>query len=131
MNKKNKQNTIIIVLISIIVIILIFLIVSLFTIRKNIHQITGDDIIDITPKEKTFDFETFQNSLLKNIETNQDSIAAIYAQKNIEIIDDSVNEQESKKQETKIETIKTLQGNGIIISPDGYIISNQHVLEDI
>jgi len=46
---------------------------------------------------------------LKNIETNQDSIAAIYAQKNIEIIDDSVNEQESKKQETKIETIKTLQ----------------------
>ncbi len=131
MNKKNKQNTIIIVLISIIVIILIFLIVSLFTIRKNIHQITWDDIIDITPKEKTFDFETFQNSLLKNIETNQDSIAAIYAQKNIEIIDDSVNEQESKKQETKIETIKTLQWNGIIISPDGYIISNQHVLEDI
>lgn len=123
------------------VILLIFLILKINRLEYNIEIITGQEIVDITPNKKKFDLSLFQENLLNWIEENKPSIVWIYSQKDIEIFEDNINSNETKKldsyninpknQKSKIETIKTLQWNGIIISKDWYIITNKHVVKDL
>lgn len=137
---KNKILTTTLSLFGIaIVILLIFLILKTNKLQYNLEMITGQEIVDITPKQKDFDLTLFQEKLLNWIENNKSSIVWIYAKKEIELLADSQNTDDIKEWEitnidikkSKIETIKTLQWNGIIISEDWYIITNQHVVEDL
>ncbi len=93
--------------------------------QNKLWLITGESIIDITPSQKEFDFKFFQESLIKNLDKLDDSIAAIYVQKNIEIIQETED-----SQNVVIESIKRLEWNGIIITNDGYILTNKHVVQD-
>jgi len=130
---KTKINTIITSsLISIIVILLIFLLFQTNRLKNKIQIITWEDIIDITPNNQTFDLKLFQNSLSNAISNNKNSIVWIYATKNIEIPNNSESKEwsDEKINNSEFKTIKTLQWNWIVVSDDGYIITNQHVVDD-
>lgn len=123
---KNKIWKIIISICLILMIALsIFLILKTNKLQYNIQLITWKDIVDITPSKEQFDLKIFEDNLIESIESNRKSIVSIYWQKNIEIINE-----EDDMQDTKVETIKSIQWNGIIISNDWYIITNQHVVQD-
>lgn len=125
--KKNKLRIIITsILWAIIIILLIFLILRTNKLKHNIEIITWKDLVDITPSKETFNLSLFQESLIASIKNNKESIAWIYATKNIEIIDES-----GKTQQTNIKSTKILQWNGIVISNDGYILTSQHVVGDL
>ncbi len=126
MNKNKLQIVITGTIWVIIVILLIFLILRTNKLKYNIEVITWEDLVDITPIEKVFDLNWFQNGLIKNIKSTDKSIVSIYAQKTIEILNES-----DDTQKITIETIKTIQWNGIIISNDWYIITNKHVVGDL
>ncbi len=126
MKKNNIINIAIGILSTIIAILLIFLILKTNKLQYNIEAITWQDLVDITPTKKNFDLALFQESLIKNIKNTEQSIVWIYQQKTIELL----NEDEDNTQTAKIETTKILKWNGIIISNDWYIITNQHIVED-
>ncbi len=124
--KKNKiLNIINYIIICIVLILLIFLILKTNKLKHNIQLISWEDLVDITPQEKSFDLTLFQEAISKNIEKQKDSIIWIYEEKNIELFEESEEEQK-----TTIKTVKSLQWNGIIISKDWYIITNKHVVEN-
>jgi len=133
MNKKQINTIITNSITAIVIILLIFLLFQTNTLKNKIKIITWEDIIDITPNNKTFDLNLFQNSLSSAINNNKNSIVWIYATKNIEIPNNNKSEKytENKKiNNSEFRTIKTLQWNWIIVSDDWYIITNQHVVND-
>jgi len=131
---KNKILTIALSLFGVtITILLIFLILKTNKLQYNFEMITGQDIVDITPIKKEFDLNLFQDNLINSIEKNKSIVVWIYAQKEIELFEDNIDSDKPTTEKTKstIETIKTLQWNWIIVSNDGYIITNQHVVENL
>lgn len=124
--KQQKINTTIIIFVFVILIIsFLFLLNQNRKLQNILWQIQWDHTVDITPKNNNFDLEIFQNSINKSISQNYESIVWIYANKNIEYLNES-----SGSQKNTIETIKTLQWNGIIITEDWYILTNQHNVND-
>ena len=62
---------------------------------------------------------------------------AIYAKKSIEIFqeweelqEDSKEDSQENSQKVSIETVSKLEGNGIILTNDWYILTNKHVVQD-
>lgn len=124
--KKNKITKIIITsAIGIVIVLLVFLILKTNKLQNRVEIITWDDVVDITPFQKEFDFKLFQESLINIIENQEKSLVAIYAKKNIEILQENED-----LQEMVIETTNKLQWNGIVISNDGYILTNKHVVQE-
>lgn len=86
-----------------------------------------NNLINITPTEKTSDLELLQKSIKSNLNATHNSIAAIYSKQKIW----SVIENENWDAEnTQIETIEKLEWNAIVISNDWYMITNKHVVAD-
>ena len=130
MNKNKLQTTIVSATWGILAILLIFLILKTNKLQYNIELMTWEDLVDITPIQKDFDLNLFQDSLIQNITDTKESIVWIYEQRNIKLLNEDTDNN-SNIQTTNIETIKTLKWNWIIISNDGYILTNQHVVEDL
>jgi S1-C subfamily serine protease len=130
MNKAKIQTIAISITWCIMATLLIFLILKTNKLQYNLEVITWEDLIDITPIQKVFDLTLFQESFLKNIKDTEQSIVWIYEQKSIELLNENIDEN-GEIQTTNIETVKVLQWNWIIISNDGYIITNKHVVEDL
>jgi S1-C subfamily serine protease len=130
MNKTKIQTITMSITWCIMALLLIFLIIKTNKLQYNLEIITWEDLVDITPIQKEFDLTLFQESFIKKIKKTEQSIVWIYEQKTIELLNENTQEN-NEIQTTKIETVKTLQWNWIIISNDGYIITNKHVIEDL
>lgn len=124
--KNNKTKIIVISIIGFIIIsLLTFLLLKVNKLQNKISFITGEDMVDITDYQQNFDFKLFEESMLRNISKQEKLIAAIYIKKNIEIL-----EEWNSGQNVIIETINKLEGNGIVLTNDGYILTNKHVIQE-
>ncbi|HPC34588.1 MAG TPA: S1C family serine protease [Candidatus Absconditabacterales bacterium] len=94
-------------------------------IENKMQVITGEDIVDITEYQRDVDFKLFEESILKNIGDLDQNIVAIYAKKSIEIVEEGEDGPNSI-----IETTNKLEGNGVVLTNDGYILTNKHVVQD-
>ncbi len=130
MNKNRLKTIIVSATWGILAILLIFLIFKTNKLQYNLELITWEDLVDITPIQKDFDLNLFQDNLIQNIANTKESIVWIYEQRNIKLLNEDTDNN-FDTQTTSIETIKTLKWNWIIISNDGYILTNQHVVENI
>ena len=127
---KNKTKIITISIFSLIIVgMLVFLLIKLNKLQDKVSIITWEDIVDITPDQKDFDFKLFEESLIKNLWELENNIVAIYANKTIEILQEW-NEDESEPQKAVMETINKLEWNGIVLTNDWYILTNKHVAQD-
>ncbi|MCK9466968.1 MAG: S1C family serine protease [Candidatus Absconditabacterales bacterium] len=123
---KNKTISIILsILLITTIVVLSFLILKVNKLQSKILFITGEDLVDITEYQKDFDFKLFEETSLKNLGELDKSIVAIYAKKNIEIVEDGEDGPQSI-----IETSNKLEGNGVLLTHDGYILTNKHVVQD-
>jgi S1-C subfamily serine protease len=123
---KNKIGSIILtMLMSVITLLVLLLMIKISKLETKISIITWEDIVDITQHQKDFDFKLFEESILKNLWELDKNIVAIYAKKNIEIVEDGENWPQSI-----IETSNKLEWNGIVLTNDWYILTNKHVVQD-
>ena len=135
---KNKYKIIVSSTISIIIIIFFTLtFLKLNKLQNKVNTITWEDIVDITQYQKDFDFKLFEDSIIKNLWELDNNIVAIYAKKSIEIFqeweelqEDSKEDSQENSQKVSIETVSKLEGNGIILTNDWYILTNKHVVQD-
>lgn len=117
------------VAISVIVASIFFLIgrIIFFCQIKNLQKspITDNDLINISWEDKNIDIQSFQNTIVKSIESNKENVVAIAAETEISLI----TENQVPNKETITKKIVN-KWNGIIVSKDGYIITNKHVVQE-
>ena len=120
---KNLKNILLSLLVFLVIWCFVFLFLKLNRLENMIVWWESDSLVDITPGNKTSNLSAIQTELKNNINSNQDSIAAIYAVKTI----GSIVEDESGE-EKNITTVESLEWNAIVISNDWYLITNKHVV---
>lgn len=120
---KQPKNILLSIIIFVLVGSIIFLFLKINKIENIINWSENSSLIDITPSKKTSDLTSLQSDIKNNINWCKNSIAAIYTVKTIWSITDDENWEEKE-----IQTIETLEWNAIVISQDGYLITNKHVV---
>lgn len=104
----------------------VFLFLKINHLNKIVSWCEESNLIDITPSEKNNNLQMIQNDIKENINSIQDSIAAIYTKQKVWSIVE--NDEWSEKQ---IETVEKLEWNAIVITNDWYLITNKHVVPDL
>lgn len=124
MYKKSKIKTAIrCILFIAIAVILILLYLKLKNIEEDLCK-SNNWLINITKSEENFNLQALQDEIINTIEAQKSTTAAIMKKKKIKII------WEEWEEDTEIETTANQEWNAIVVTNDGYLLTNKHVVED-